>query len=611
MSATSDPTGKGSQQDKADEEQDARGPGNEHDTLKYQLLGPSLTKAGQDKVDQQRVSEIIYNASKGSKFFNHERARDQLLTEKIQKILAHKQKLEKQDLSYSTRQADEYIADLELRRDLSQWIVHIDCDAFFAAVEELDRPELRDVPMAVGKGVLTTCNYHARKFGCRSGMASFVAKKLCPQLICIPQNYDKYNAKAREIRAILANYDPDFESASVDEAYLNITQYCATNNVDPQAAVQQLRDEIAAQTRVTVSAGIAANAKIAKISSNWNKPNGQFHVPSERAAIMEFMAKIPVRKVNGVGRVFERELGAIGITTCGDIYQFRGMLTQLFGHKAFCFLMQCYLGLGRTRIQPAGTFPRKSIGTEHTFADLGDLHQLQEKLKWTASELEKDLRSAETKGRTLVLKVKLHTFEVLSRQTVAPKPLMLADDLYKYSLPLLAKLYKERPQMKIRLMGLRCTNLVSTKREAFNFFNRSDFTQTTAASPETGNETIVSTEEEFEAAASQERMDDMESLENLSQELESSDKTQQTRNDGDSDTAKTARLEKWPCPICSIPQPTDHAQFNQHVDYCLSKETIKEAVQGTLEPEDSPSSQLNKRKTAVEPNGTRKRPFFS
>lgn len=229
MSATSDPTGKGSQQDKANEEQDARGPGNEHDTLKYQLLGPSLTKAGQDKVDQQRVrfyteglinicfiiysriadnlpqvSEIIYNASKGSKFFNHERVRDQLLTEKIQKILAHKQKLEKQDLSYSTRQADEYIADLELRRDLSQWIVHIDCDAFFAAVEELDRPELRDVPMAVGKGVLTTCNYHARKFGCRSGMASFVAKKLCPQLICIPQNYDKYNAKAREIRAIFS-----------------------------------------------------------------------------------------------------------------------------------------------------------------------------------------------------------------------------------------------------------------------------------------------------------------------------------------------------------------------------------------------------------------------
>ncbi|KAK2871749.1 hypothetical protein FQN49_002861, partial [Arthroderma sp. PD_2] len=569
----------------------------------------------QDKVDQQKVSEIIYNASKGSKFFNHERARDQVLTEKIQRILAHKERLEKQDLSHSTRQADEYIADLELRRDLSQSIVHIDCDAFFAAVEELDRPELRDVPMAVGKGVLTTCNYHARKFGCRSGMAGFVAKKLCPQLICIPQNYEKYSAKAREIRAILANYDPEFESASVDEAYLNITQYCAVSDMDPQHAVKQLRDEIAANTRVTVSAGIAANAKIAKIASNWNKPNGQFHVPSERAAIMDFMAKIPVRKVNGVGRVFERELGAIGITTCGDIYQFRGMLTQLFGQKAFCFLMHCYLGLGRTRIQPAGTFARKSVGTEHTFGDLGEFPQLQEKLKWTATGLEKDLRAAESKGRTLVLKVKLHTFEVISRQTVAPRPLLLADDLYKFSLPLLTKLYKERPEMKIRLMGLRCTNLVSTKKGTFNFFNRSDPAQVPSVGSGTCNEALLSMEEEFEAVATQERMDDIESLENLSQELDSSDKAHQGGIDKHPETAQAGKLEKWFCPICSIAQPTDHAQFNQHVDYCLSRETIKEAVQGTLEPEDSPSTQLNKRKATAEStsrtNGARKRPFFS
>ncbi|KAF3480586.1 uncharacterized protein GIQ15_05933 [Arthroderma uncinatum] len=611
MSTNTEPAAKENAHDTAGEDHDARGSRSGHDTLKYQLLGPSLTKAGQDTVDQQKVSEIIYNASKGSKFFNHERARDQVLTEKIQRILAQKAKLEKQDLSHSIRQADEYIADLELRRDLSQSIVHIDCDAFFAAVEELDRPELRDVPMAVGKGVLTTCNYHARKFGCRSGMASFVAKKLCPQLICLPQNYEKYNAKAREIRAILANYDPEFESASVDEAYINITQYCAVNDMDPQVAIKQLRDEVSAQTGVTVSAGIAANAKIAKITSNWNKPNGQFHVPSERTAIMEFMAKIPVRKVNGIGRVFERELGAIGITTCGDIYQFRGMLAQLFGQKAFCFLMHCALGLGRTRVQPAGTFQRKSVGTEHTFGDLGDLLQLQEKLRSTATELENDLRAAEVKGRTLVLKVKLHTFEVISRQTVAPKPLLLADDLYKYSLPLLTKLYKERPQMKIRLMGLRCANIVSTKKGTFNFFNRSDPAQISLVSSEAGNEAILSMEEEFEAAASQERMDDMESLENLSQELESRDKTYQNGNDKDPDAAETGKLEKWFCPICSIPQPPDHTQFNQHVDYCLSRETIKEIVQGTLGSEDSPSTQLNKRKAVGEATSVRKRPFFS
>lgn len=155
----------------------------EHQTLKYHLLGPSLTKAGQDSVDQSKVSEIIYNASKGSKFFNREEEKDKVLTQKIEQILTKKRRLEKLDLTRESRAADQLIAELEASRDLTQRIVHIDCDAFYAAVEQLDRPELKDVPFAVGGGVLTTCNYAARKFGCRSGMAGFVAKKICPELL--------------------------------------------------------------------------------------------------------------------------------------------------------------------------------------------------------------------------------------------------------------------------------------------------------------------------------------------------------------------------------------------------------------------------------------------
>ena len=229
------------------------------------------------------------------------------------------------------RRADEYLAELELSRDLSQYVIHVDCDAFFAAVEELDRPELKTVPMAVGKGVLTTCNYLARKFGVRSGMASFVAKKLCPQLVLLPMNYDKYTAKAKEIRAIMAEYDPLFESASIDEAYLNITAYCDENHSEPHEVVQRMRVEILETTKVSVSAGIGANAKIAKIASNLNKPNGQFQVPNEREAIIEFMRGLPVRKVNGIGRVFERELESVGVKKCGDIFPHRALLTKLFG----------------------------------------------------------------------------------------------------------------------------------------------------------------------------------------------------------------------------------------------------------------------------------------
>ncbi|KAI8950635.1 DNA polymerase kappa [Xylaria longipes] len=415
----------------------------QHQTLKYHLLGPSLTKAGQDAVDQAKVSEIIYNASKGSKFFNREEARDKVLTQKIEQILTKKRRLEKLDLSRESRAADQLIAELEASRDLTQRVVHIDCDAFYAAVEQLDRPELNDVPFAVGGGVLTTCNYVARKFGCRSGMAGFVAKKLCPELLLIRPNFEKYTAKAHEIRDILADYDPRFESASIDEAYLNITEYCAQHNMTAEEAVQQMRDEIHEKTKITVSAGIAANAKLAKICSNLNKPNGQYSLPNDRNAIMTFMRDLPTRKVNGIGRVLERELQEIDIRTCGEIYPHRHLLRHLFGEKAYHFLLGCHLGLGRTQVQPAEEYERKSVGTESTFRDISDPTELRDKLRWTAEELEKDMRKAECKGRTLVLKVKLHTYEVFTRQIVILKAIYRADDLYQYALPILTKLQHE------------------------------------------------------------------------------------------------------------------------------------------------------------------------
>lgn len=514
------------------------------------------------------------------------------MTSKIQQILALKSQLEHVDLTSDLRRADEYIAELELSRDLSQTVVHIDCDAFYAAVEELDRPELKNVPMAVGKGVLTTCNYHARKFGCRSGMAGFVAMKLCPQLICLPLNFDKYTTKAKEVRAILADYDERFESASIDEAYLNITQYCSDHGIDPDDAITQLRKEVCEKTKITISAGIAANAKIAKIASNRNKPNGQFRVQNDRAMIMAFMRDLPVRKVNGVGRVFERELDAIGVRTCGDIYAQRAYLARLFGEKAFQFLMQCYLGLGRTRIQPAEEYERKSVGTESTFRDMSSKVELREKLRHTAEELEKDLARTHCKGRTLVLKIKLHTYEVFTRQTVPPKAVSTADDLYKFSLPILAKLEKEFPGMKLRLMGLRCTHLVSTeKSHKIDFFGTS--TRRRLQSPPIrppfpgadseidSNEWEVWPEEEFEEAARQERQHEMNELEMLSQEAEEHHRHgREILPNPRKDLKEAPEQEEdlWDCPICIRPQIASDREFNDHIDFCLSRQTIKETV---------------------------------
>jgi DNA polymerase kappa len=533
-----------------------------------------------------QVSEIIYEASKGSKFFSHEEARDKSLTAKIEALLAKKRRLETLDLRRELRAADNLLAQLESERDLSQHIVHVDCDAFYAAVEQLDRPELKDLPFAVGGGVLTTCNYVARKFGCRSGMASFVAKKLCPQLIVIPLNFNKYNAKAAEVREILADYDPRFESASIDEAYLNITDYCARHDMDPAEAVSQMRAQIHEKTHITVSAGIAANARLAKICSNINKPNGQFVLPRERQAIMDFMRDLPCRKVNGIGRVLERELASVGIKTCGDIYNQRQYLEQLFGQKTYEFLLRCYLGLGRTHIQPAEDYERKSVGTERTFRDISDPAQLREKLRKTAQELEEDMKKAECKGRTLCLKVKLHTFEVLTRQVVPPKAVCLADDLYNYALPMLVKLEQEIPGLKIRLMGLRCTNLVSTKKPDTRAFFGLKAERSGPARPrdDSGNG-------------------------GTSENNDASEKTHPIGNDGLHEAGPNVihpptdthhrhgkeivpnpskgqdtvdQEELWDCPVCGRPQAADERQFNDHIDLCLSRRAIRDAVQSEV-----------------------------
>lgn len=527
-----------------------------------------------------------------------------------------RERLESLNLAIDVRLADQLFAELESTRDLSQYVVHVDCDAFFAAVEELDRPELKTVPMAVGKGVLTTCNYHARKFGCRSGMASFVAMKLCPQLICLPQNFDKYRAKAREIRAIITQYDPQFESASIDEAYLNITAYCDENQLEPDEAVSRMRAEILKTTKISVSAGIAPNAKVAKISSNRNKPNGQFRVPNDRDAIMEFMKELPMRKVNGVGRVFERELDAIGVKTCGDIHPERAFLAKLFGEKALHFLAHCYLGLGRTKIQPVESYERKSVGTERTFHEISNKEEFREKLWSCAQELEKDLCRTQFKGRTLVLKIKLATFEVLTRQYKPSIAVSSAKELFTSALPMLEKLEREIPNMKLRLLGIRCTNLVSTKKFDMSFFGA-------AARRKPAQDTVPGLSEEQETSA--EEASEQAAREELHEESHVEYIGQETPGVQQEDSPEPSTIDEvpsnplyWDCPICSMPQLADDRKFNDHVDYCLSKQTIKEAVQddspqSSLQTSSQPASTGRKRKSAtrdsVDPR--QKRLFFT
>lgn len=321
---------------------------------------------------------------------------------------------------------------------------------------------------------------------------------------------------------------------------------------------------------------------------------------------------MPTRKVNGIGRVFERELDAIGVKTCGDIYAYRGYLPRLFGDKAFQFLMTCYLGIGRTDIRPAEETERKSVGTESTFRDMSG-PDLRTKLRHIAEELEKDLKRTQFKGRTLVLKIKLHSYEVYTRQTIPPIAVHKADDLYKYSIPMLVKLEKENPGLTLRLMGLRCTNLVSTKKDGIDFFGMAKFSK-----PVSGDSTPrpasrddeqweVWPETEFEDAARQELQDEMNEIELLSQEAEGHSNvgvgTERHAHGkailpnpvaSNVDNATSVEEEQtWSCPICLRPQPADDKAFNEHIDLCLSRQTIEEVVKATSTDETIPEMKRN------------------
>ncbi|NXR89273.1 POLK polymerase, partial [Hypocryptadius cinnamomeus] len=189
-------------------------------------MGLNDNKAGMQGLDKEKINKIIMEATKGSKFYENELKKDQQVNQRIEKMMQLKEKITAQQLLKAQMQVDKLVIELEQNRNLSNTIVHIDMDAFYAAVEMRDNPELKEKPIAVGSmSMLSTSNYHARRFGVRAAMPGFIAKRLCPHLTIVPLNFEKYGKVSREVREILAEYDPNFMPMGLDEAYLNITEH--------------------------------------------------------------------------------------------------------------------------------------------------------------------------------------------------------------------------------------------------------------------------------------------------------------------------------------------------------------------------------------------------
>uniref|UniRef100_A0A1J3JRA6 DNA polymerase kappa n=1 Tax=Noccaea caerulescens TaxID=107243 RepID=A0A1J3JRA6_NOCCA len=408
-------------------------------------------KAGMEGVDKERVQRIVYEMSKGSKYFQNEQRKEALMKQKIEHMRDRCAKLSSSDLSNYQKVVDRRILELEATRDLSRIWLHVDMDAFYAAVETLSNPSLKGKPMAVGGlSMISTANYEARKFGVRAAMPGFIARKLCPDLIFVSVDFTKYTHYSDLTRKVFGNYDPNFIAGSLDEAYLDITEVCRERGLSGGEIAEELRSSVHSETGLTCSAGVAANRLLAKVCSDINKPNGQFVLQNDRSTVMTFISSLPIRKIGGIGKVTEHILkDALGIKTCEEMVLKGSLLYALFTQSSADFFLSVGLGLGKTDT-PQIRY-RKSISSERTFAATRDERLLYSKLAEIAEMLSHDMEKEGLRARTLTLKLKTATFEIRSRAVSLQRYTCSSEDILKHA----TKLLKVELPVSIRLIGLR------------------------------------------------------------------------------------------------------------------------------------------------------------
>lgn len=304
-------------------------------------------------------------------------------------------------------------------------IIHCDCDCFYAAVEMRDDPSLVGRPVAVGgraetRGVVATCNYEARAFGVRSAMATARALQLCPQLVLLPPDFERYRAASRQILAIYGDYTPLVEPLSLDEAYLDVTgiERCRGSAT---LMAREIRERIRAEVGITASAGIAPNKFIAKVASDWNKPDGQFVVRPEE--VDAFVSTLPVKKLFGVGKVTAAKLGRLGVTSCGELRDWSmADLAHEFGSFGATLFRLCR-GIDDRDVKPDRI--RKSLSVETTYVtDLPDIAACREALPALAEEFRRRFeRACEVRPvHKAVVKIKFADFTQTTAECVVRTP---------------------------------------------------------------------------------------------------------------------------------------------------------------------------------------------
>ena len=332
--------------------------------------------------------------------------------------------------------------------------LHVDMDAFFAAIEQLDNPALRGKPVIVGapkdaRGVVSTCSYEARVFGVHSGMPSRTAHKLCPLGLFVPVRGERYREVSQQIREVFANFSPYVEPISVDEAFIDITGSMHLFGGDVGTA-QQLKERIRAETGLTASVGVAPNKFLAKLGSDLEKPDGLTVVPRQAEAIRAFLAPLPMSRVWGLGGKSVERLQRLGLNTIGDLQEIdEARLEKVIGTKAAAAVKRLAFGLDDREI--VLDTEDKSISHEHTFGeDCDDWQAVERTLLKLAEKVGQRLRRSGRAARTAHLKLRWEDFQTITRQTPLQPPCDTDHSLFEAAALLLGRARQPRP---VRLVG--------------------------------------------------------------------------------------------------------------------------------------------------------------
>lgn len=341
-------------------------------------------------------------------------------------------------------------------------IIHVDMDAYYASVEQLDNPELKGLPIAVGggskRGVVAAASYEARQFGVHSALSGPLAKQRCPGLIFVKPRFERYKEISGKIRAIFKEYSELVEPLSLDEAYIDVTENLKGM---PSATLiaREIRQRIYDELNLRASAGISINKFIAKVASDVNKPNGQKTVAPEE--VLDFLEALEIRKFHGVGKVTADKMYRLGIFT-GRELRTRSLefLTEHFG-KSGKHYYDVVRGIHTSPVRPFRN--PKSVGAERTFqVNLSSEIYMLERLQEIAIELQKRLQKKKVSGKTITLKIKYSDFQLQTRSKTLPYFISDASILLEIAKELL---YQEKLRNSVRLLGISISNLNNEPKE--------------------------------------------------------------------------------------------------------------------------------------------------